>query len=81
LHYKNQTGHINEDECIRQLSKRNQINYKKGKMNEKLQNRLREKCQDACNRAKQLILYANPSTNMHIFVEALEKAKKETNNF
>jgi|GEM_PF-1857978 len=50
-------------------------------MNEKLQNRLREKCQDACNRAKQLILYANPSTNMHIFVEALEKAKKETNNF
>lgn len=77
LHYKNQTGYISGDECIRQLSNRNHVNYKKGVIDEKLQNRLREKCKDACSRSKQLILYVNPSTNMHIFVEALEQAKKE----
>lgn len=76
LHYKNQTGHINEDECKRQLSNRNHVNYKKGVIDKQLQNRLREKCKDACSRSKHLILYVNPSTNMHIFVEALEKAKK-----
>jgi len=78
LHYKNQTTHITEDECIRQLCNRNHNNhYKKGVIDAPLKNKLREKCSEACNRSKTLTLHNNPSTNMHYFVEALENAKKE----
>ena len=77
LHCKNQTANITEDECIRQLSNRKPNNYKKGVIDEPLQNKLREKCTDACRRSKSLTLFENPSTNMHVFVEALENAKKE----
>lgn len=77
LHYKNQICEIKEEECIRQLSNRIHINYQKGVIDVRMQFRLREKCIDACNRSKLLNLYVNPSTNMHIFVESLEKAKNE----
>jgi hypothetical protein len=77
LHYKNQTAQITEDECIRQLSNRNHNNYKKGFIDTPLKTRLREKCKEAAIRSKNLILHNNPSTNMHVFVECLERAKKE----
>jgi hypothetical protein len=77
LHYKNQTTYITEDECIRQLSNRNQNNYKKGIIDEPLKSRLREKCFEACCRSRSLTLYENPSSNIHVFIEVLEKAKQE----
>ncbi len=77
LHYKNQVTHISEDECIRQLGNRNHVNYKKGVLDESLQIKLREKCKEACARSKHLAFCMNPSTNMHIFIEALEKARSE----
>jgi hypothetical protein len=77
LHYKNQTAYVTEDECIRQLSNRNHNNYKKGVIDLSLQNKLREKCIDACRRSKSLTLFKNPSTNMNVFIETLENAKKE----
>ena len=77
LHYKNQVTQINEDECVRQLSNRNHIKYKKGVIDESLQIKLREKCEEACARSKHLPFCMNPSTNMHIFIEALEKARDE----
>ena len=77
LHYKNQTVCISEDECMQQLSKRNRNSYRKGIIDEALKMRLKEKCHDACNRAKKLTLYANPSTNMHMFIEELRKASDE----
>lgn len=79
LHYKNQTASIAKDECIRQLSNRSQCDYKKGELGERLQKQLTEKRQEACKRAKQQLLYENPSTNMYLFIEALEKVKKEKN--
>ncbi|HUU87609.1 MAG TPA: RloB family protein [Candidatus Glassbacteria bacterium] len=80
LHYKNQTASITEDDCIRELSNRNRNSYKKGVIDNSLKNKLKEKCTDACNRSKRLVLYNNPSTNMHIFIEVLENARKELNN-
>jgi len=77
LHYKNQTATLTGDDCIRELSKRNRNNYKKGVIDIPLKTRLKEKCNDACYRAKQLELFSNPSTNMYIFIENLEEAKKE----
>jgi len=77
LHYKNQTSSISEDDCCRQLSNRNRNKYKKGIMSNLLKAKLREKSVDACNRSKLLELYKNPSTNFHVFIEALEEIKNE----
>lgn len=77
LHYKNQTANITEEDCIRELSNRNRNNYKKGKMDIPLKNKLKDKYEEACSRSKRLNLYNNPSTNMHTFIEALKTAKNE----
>ena len=77
LHYKKQTTTLTGDDCIRELSNRNRNNYKKGEIDTPLKAKLKEKCNDACNRAKQLELFRNPSTNMYIFIETLEEVKKE----
>ncbi len=76
LHYKNQTADITEEECIKQLSNRNRNAYKKGYIDGKLKQRLEEKQQEACNRAKKTILYNNPSTNVFEFIKELENIKK-----
>lgn len=78
LHYKNQTAQIQEDECVRELCKRNHGYYKKGVIDELLKKKLKEKCKEACKRSKRLTVFCNPSTNMHDFVEALENASNET---
>jgi len=75
LHYKNQTAYITEDDCIRELSIRNRNSYRKGLIDNSLRKKLKVKCKDACNRSGRLVLYNNPSTNMHIFIEALKNAK------
>jgi len=77
LHYKNQTANITEEDCIRQLGKRNRNTYKKGLIDEKLKKRLEEKQKEACSRAEELVLYNNPSTNIFEFIEELEGVKKE----
>ena len=76
LHYKNQTSTLSGDDCIRELCNRNRNNYKKGVIDNPLKTKLTEKCNDACCRSKLLELYNNPSSNMHIFIETLEDAKK-----
>jgi len=77
LHYKNQTTPISVDECIRQLSNRNHNLYKKGVIDAQLKSKLTEKYSEACSRSKSLNIYENPSTNMHVFVEALEQVKRD----
>jgi len=77
LHYKNQTAQIREEECIRQLSNRNQNKYKKGLIDEKLKQHLDIKQSEACKRAKQTVLYNNPSSNIFEFIADLEKARKD----
>jgi hypothetical protein len=77
LHYKNQTAAVTEDDCIRELNHRNRNIYRKGVIDDMLKSKLKEKCTEACGRAKRLTLYNNPSTNMYVFIEALETAKEE----
>lgn len=75
LHYKNQTASITTDDCIHQLSNRNRINYKKGVIDSQLENKLSENCAKACERAKGLVLFNNPSSNMNEFIDELDKIK------
>ncbi|MGF7231555.1 RloB family protein [Arachidicoccus sp.] len=75
LHYKAQTATIRTEDCIRELINRNG-NYRKGFIDSKLEKRLSENCQKACERAKQLKIYDNPSTNLHLFIKELESNKK-----
>lgn len=76
LHYKNQTAHISSEACIKQLCNRNKNKYKKGLIDPKLESKLTQCLQKACARSKQLTLYENPSSNMHLLIEELENAKQ-----
>ena len=76
-HYKNQMAILSSDDCIRELSNRNKIPYKKGLIDQKLQTKLDFECPKACERAKNSLLFKNPSSNVYILVEELEKIKKE----
>ena len=77
LHYKNQTGAVTTIECIKELSNRNRNTYKKGVIDTQLASKISESCKKACERAKPLEIYNNPSSNMYVFIEELEKAKNK----
>lgn len=77
LHYKNQTAQISVKECIKQLSNRNRNDYKKGHIDNKLKAQLEKKQKEAIKRAQKTILYNNPSTNIFVFIEELEKVKNK----
>lgn len=73
LHWKNQNAFISSVECIEKL-KKFCPNYEKGKIN----NKLREKLNDSKNakeRALKMKNYQNPSTTVYVFIEELEKNK------
>ena len=76
LHYKNQSAEINSKDCIKELSNRNKNQYKKGVIDKELEVKLAEACSKACDRAKKLEPVKNPSSNMYIFIEQLEKHKR-----
>ena len=77
LHYKNQTAKITGEECIRELIKRNNTRYQKGIIDKKLAIRLSDHQKEACKRASTMEIYKNPSTNINVFIEILEKANRE----
>lgn len=74
LHYKNQTAHINSEKCCREMNNRNRA-YKKGFNDERLKKKLTDKIKEACNRAKALNKYKNPSSTIFKLIEKLEEAK------
>ena len=76
LHYKYQRAAISTQSCIQELNKRNKNSYKKGTIDPKLASKLSDNCNPACDRAKGLTLFDNPSSNMHIFIEELKQAKE-----
>lgn len=76
LHYKNQTASISSQDCIRELSKRNRNSYQKGVIDKNLEAKLTENLTKACERASHLILFNNPSSNMNVFINELEQAKR-----
>jgi hypothetical protein len=77
LHYKNVTARITTDECIKELNNRNKNCYQKGYIDKKLEEKLKEKCVDACKRAQALSLFENPSTNLYEFIEILEETSNQ----
>ncbi len=76
LHYKNQTSSITTKDCIKELHNRNRTNYRKGFIDGRLEARLTDHCQDACKRAKSLILFNNPSSNIFELIDILEDIRK-----
>ena len=75
-HYKNQKAAITTAECIKQLSNRSRVQYKKGQISGRLKEKLDEKWNEACQRASGSRVYNNPSSNVHVLIEELEKVKK-----
>ncbi|MBK7478928.1 MAG: RloB domain-containing protein [Bacteroidales bacterium] len=76
LHYKNQTASISSQDCIRELSNRNRHSYQKGVIDKNLEIKLTENLTIACKRASHLILFNNPSSNMNVFINELDQAKR-----
>ena len=72
LHCKNQTAFISQEDCIKEISKRNKVKYKKGLIDSRLKEKLDQKTSDACRRAKTLSFHNNPSSNIYKFIELLE---------
>ncbi len=75
LHYKNQKGSITTADCIKELSNCNRKKYKKGLIDDCLKKKLIEKENDACKRARVTKHFKNPSTNVYLLIDELNKAK------
>ena len=76
-HYKNQKGFITTDQCILDLTKIGNFEYKKGPLNYKLKSKLDQNCQKACDRASKSTFLTNPSSNVHELIEELDSVRSE----
>ncbi|MDE5876815.1 MAG: RloB family protein [Muribaculaceae bacterium] len=77
LHYKSHTSHLLSDNAVRLLTSCHTIwkAYTKGSLSNEQSNGLIHGCKDAIIRSKKLSWPDNPSTNMYLLIEALEKCK------
>jgi hypothetical protein len=73
LHYKNQTAFISGQNCIKQLENRNSSPYQKGNIDNRLEEKLKENQSKACERARKLTSYENPSSGMYLIIDELDK--------
>jgi len=76
LHYKEQKAEISCLLCNKELKKRNG-NYTKTIIEAKLKDQLKTKQQKAVNRANKLKKYGNPSSNIYLLIEELEKVRMD----
>jgi len=76
LHYKNVACEITTDKCIKEISNRTRKEYKKGCINTVLERKLKEDYPTASDRSKKTKVFDNPSSNVHILLEELERVKK-----
>jgi hypothetical protein len=72
LHFQNQTGEITTDECVSKLMTHIQ-NYRKGAIDNRLKDRLSDNKENAVSKAKSLPRFANPFTDIYLFIETLDK--------
>ncbi len=77
LHYKNQSTYITGGDCEKELEKRNRNPYHKGVIDKRLEERLKDNQQKACERARQLRMFENPSSGMYEMIDELEKSKNK----
>ncbi|NCA85624.1 MAG: hypothetical protein EOM83_08625 [Clostridia bacterium] len=75
LHYKSQKASISSSHCTKALAKSTSMNYQKGYINEILQKVLDKNYTIAAERAKELTLFENPSSNIYVLINELIKAK------
>ena len=76
LHYKEQKAEINCQQCNKDLIKQNS-GYSKTMIDTKLKEQLDTKQQKAVNRARKLSTFDNPSSNIYLLIDELDKVKKE----
>jgi hypothetical protein len=76
LHCQDQKAYLTSAECLAKLQ-RHISEYKKGKFCEKMKAKLNDKADSAKKRACKLSHPLNPSTNVHILIEELEKVQME----
>lgn len=78
LHVQEQTAEITSKECIQKL-KQQFPNYGKGLFNNDLKNKIEKGQSKAVNIASKLQEFKNPSTQMFVFINEIEKVKKQNN--
>jgi hypothetical protein len=74
LHTCNHSAEATSAQCIAQLEKICK-GYGKGYICDKLKHELNTGGEEACKRAKKLILYNNPSTSIYMLIDELEKVE------
>lgn len=74
-HFCNQTSEINTDNCIKKLQSFCK-HYKKGSIPSALKMQLEIQRNDAIANTKEQLRFENPSTNVYLFIEELEKIRK-----
>lgn len=77
LHYKNQNSCTTEKDCIRELTNRNKRPYNKGSIDSKLKEKLEKNQDQATSRAKSKDFPNNPSSNMYLLLEDLDRERKK----
>lgn len=76
FHYKNVSAEITSAKCIKEISNRIGKEYRKGFIDPKLERKLKENYPSAIEYSKKTIVFNNPSSNVYILLEELEKVKK-----
>jgi len=75
LHFQEQKSAISSNECVQKL-KQQFPNYSKGQFNNNLKNSIDQLQTIAINRASKLQEFENPSSQLFVFINEIEKVKK-----
>jgi hypothetical protein len=76
LHTQEQKAAITSDSCLQKL-KQHLPNYNKGEFNKELKNMIEEGQSKALNRASKLTEFKNPSSQLFVFINEIEKVKQK----
>lgn len=78
IHSLNHTGYVESKDMVRKLVAADDVwsCYTKGRLSENQAAHLIKNRGIACERGRKLIWPDNPSTNLHLFIDILEKEKK-----
>ncbi|MDR0560476.1 MAG: RloB family protein [Prevotellaceae bacterium] len=76
LHFQEQKAELTTDECVKKLST-HIPNYVKGSFDKILETKIIKNKETAIVRARKIVELKNPSTNVYVFVEELDKIKEK----
>jgi hypothetical protein len=78
LHFQEQKSSITSNECVQKL-KQQFPNYSKGQFNNHLKNSIDQLQTIAISRASKLQEFENPSSQLFVFINEIEKVKQQNN--